>query len=82
MDIEKYERAGLIAQKISFAYEDEYTDLEKQRLFHAFFDRYLAPIDPSATMIPYDAIIALWRKNPSEFEQMVQEMKDKKLISD
>ncbi len=82
MDIEKYEKAGRIAQKISFAYEDHYNDINKQKLFHAFFDRYLSPIDPSGTMVPYDAILLLWRKNQAEFEQMVRELKEKKLISD
>lgn len=82
MDIEKYERAGRIAQKISFAFEDLYQDESKQKMFYTFFDRYLLPLDPGGRMDPYDAIIALWRINPEEFEQMIMEMKEKKLVPD
>ena len=82
MDIKKYEEVGRIAQEISFAFEDLYHDENKMKMFHALFDRYLLPVDPGRVMIPYDAIISLWRKNPSEFEMMVKEMREKKLISD
>ena len=82
MDIDKYEQVGRIAQKISFTFEDSYEDASKQKMFYALFDRYLSPIDPGGGNGPYEAIISLWRKNPAEFEQMLQEMKDKKLISD
>lgn len=74
------EKIALIAQEISFAYEDHYSDRKKQQLFHALFDRYLAPIDSDGSMDPYDAIVLLGRKNPDEFQLMVQEMKDAGLI--
>ena len=82
MGIKKYEEVGRIAQEISFAFEDQYHDEIKKKMFHALFDKYLLPIDPGGRMIPYDAIISLWRKNPSEFEVMVKKMKENKLISD
>lgn len=80
MDIEQYEKAGLMAQTITFAFEDSYHDKTKQALFYALFDKYLLSVDPGGQMIPYDAIVELWRKKPSDFEKMLKELQDKKLI--
>ncbi|MBI5740757.1 MAG: hypothetical protein HZA16_08545 [Nitrospirae bacterium] len=74
------EKVALIAQKISFAFEDQYADVAKRNLFVALFDRYLNPVDPDGSMETYDAVIALGRKEPEEFERMLKEMKDKSLI--
>ena len=82
MDIYKYEEAALIAQKISFAFEDVYHDKEQRSLFYMFFNRYLLRVDPEGSMMPYDALILLWRTYPAEFEHMIKEMKDKELIND
>jgi hypothetical protein len=79
MDIEKI---ALIAQKISFAFEDLYPVKEKREKFYALFDRYLSGLDSSGTMHPYDAIILLARKFPEEFDMMVKEMEDSSLITD
>lgn len=78
MDIDKM---GLIAQEISFAFEDDFNDVEKRNLFDTFFIKYFAAVDPSGAMIPYDAIMALARSNQDEFEQMVKEMREANLIS-
>ena len=77
MDMEK---TGLIAQKISFAFEDYYSDIDKRKKFVAFFDKYLGPVDPGGALQPYDVMILLGRSNPEEFEKMVEEMKEQKLI--
>ena len=71
-----------VAQKISFAFEDHYFDENKRNNFIALFNRYLLPLDPSGFMEPYDALVLLGRKDPSEFDLMVKEMKEKELISD
>jgi hypothetical protein len=76
------EKIALIAQKISFAFEDHYADENKRKLFLALFDRYLSPLDPTGSMETYDVIIQLGRKEPAELERMVKEMKDNSLISD
>lgn len=80
MNIDAMEEAGRLAQTISFSYEDHYHVQEKRKMFQALFERYLSPVDPSGSMEPYYAIILLWRKNPAEFDQMVREMKDHRLI--
>jgi hypothetical protein len=82
VDINNYDQIAQLAQKISFAYEDSYDDEKKQKMFHALFNRYLAPVDPGGTKEPYDAILSLWRSNISQLEQMIKEMKDNDLISD
>lgn len=79
MDMEKI---SLMAQKISFAFEDHYTDEEKREIFNTLFNKYLSQYDPGGVMEPYDAIIQLGRKNPDEFDRMIQEMKDLSLIAD
>lgn len=79
MDIEQYEKAGLMAQTITFAFEDSYDDKTKQALFYALFDKYLLSVS-GGQMVPYDAIVELWRKKPSEFDEMIKELRDKKLI--
>jgi len=76
------EKVALIAQKISFAFEDHFPDVMKRKLFVALFDRYLSSVDPEGHMETYDAIIQLGRKEPAEFDRMVKEMKDRSLISD
>ena len=63
MDAEKYKKIALVAQKISFAFEDSYTDIEKRELFNNLFNKYLMQIDPEEKMEPYDAIIQLGIKS-------------------
>ncbi len=76
------EHIALIAQKISFAFEDHFFNEKKRSMFDALFNRYLVPLDPSGRLEPYDAIILLGQQSPEEFEHMVKEMKEKELISD
>jgi hypothetical protein len=82
MDINKYEEAALIAQKICFAFEDVYHDKEQRQKFYTFFGRYLGRVDPEWIMVPYDALMLLWRTYPDEFAHMLKEMKEKDLIPD
>jgi len=77
-----YEKVLLTAQKISFAYEDLFGDENKRKIFNAVFDRFLLPADPGGRLEPYDAIIALWRQNPDEYDHMVRELKESSLIQD
>jgi len=78
MDIEKI---GLIAQEISFAYEDHFNDKKKRELFGALFDKYLSGVDTGGSMVHYDAIMLLARTNRDEFEKMLKEMREASLIS-
>jgi hypothetical protein len=78
MDIEKI---SLIAQEISFAFEDMIAEKNKKELFISIFDKYLNEVDPGLTTDPYDAIIALGRKDPAAFENMLKELKEKDLVS-
>jgi hypothetical protein len=78
MDIEKI---SLIAQAISFEFEDMIADKDKKELFISIFNKYLNDVDPGITTDPYDAIIALGKKNPAGFDNMVKELKEKNLIS-
>ncbi len=82
MTIDNYEKAGNMAQKISFAFEDSYGEAAKQKMFMSLFDDYLLPIDPGGRMEPYDAIILLWRSNRPEFDVMVSKMIELKLIDE
>lgn len=78
MDIEKI---SLIAQEISFAFEDMFHNKSKKGIFVSLFNKYLNAVDPGITTDPYDAIIALGRKDPAAFENMLKELKKKNLIS-
>lgn len=77
MDIDKI---SLVAQTIIFAFEDLFHDEQKKNKFVELFEKYLSPLDPAGRLEPYDAIIKLGRKNPSEFDQMVREMQGSALI--
>jgi hypothetical protein len=79
MDMEKI---AMTAQKISFEFEDNYYDTEKRKLFAAFFEKYLAEVDPEAALEPYDAITALGRKNSDAFDHMIKEMVEAGLITE
>lgn len=68
------------AQKISNSLEDNFFDIDKRKFFDAVFARYLPSADPAGTMEPYDAIVALGRLEPAEFQRMVKELEDKGLI--
>jgi hypothetical protein len=77
MDLDKI---SLTAQTIIFAFEDLFHDEKKKNKFVELFEKYLSPLDPAGRLEPYDAIIKLGRKNPSDFDQMVKEMQDAALI--
>ncbi len=77
-----FDHMALIAQKISFAFEDHFFDEKKRNIFTALFNKYLQPVDPSGAMEPYDALVLLGRQNPAEFALMVKDMKEKGLITD
>lgn len=78
MDIDKI---SSIAQDISFTFEDVFHEKNKRELFVDIFNRYLAVVDPGITTDPYDAIIALGKKDPAGLERMLQELKEKNLLS-
>ena len=80
MDIKAYEKALRTAQKIGFAYEDLFGDKEKRKLFEAIFERFLDPVDPKGALEPYDAMVALWRQNPDDFDHMLRELEESSLI--
>ena len=77
MDLDKI---SMIAQTIIFSYEDLFHDETKKKLFIAFFEQYLSPLDPEGRLEIYDVIIRLARHNPVEFEQMLKEMEQAGLI--
>ena len=77
MDIEKI---GLIAQEISFAFEDDFHDQKMRKLYNMIFNKYLSEVDAGVMTDPYDAIISLGRSKPEEFEAFLKELKEKKLI--
>ena len=77
MDIDKI---ALIAQDISFAFEDMIGDKDKKELFISLFDKYLNSVDPGITTDPYDAIVALGKKDPAAFENMVKEVNEKIMV--
>ena len=77
MDMDKI---GLIAQEIGFAYEDNFNDVEKRKKFDALFDKYLSPIDPGASLETYNAILKLGRKDPTEFDCLLKELREFSLI--
>ncbi len=77
MDIEKI---ALVAQEISFAFEDTFHIKNKKDLFVAAFNKYLSDVDPGVTTDPYDAIIALGKKNPAAFENLVKDLQKNNLM--
>ncbi len=79
IDIEKI---GLIAQKISFAFEDDFHDLDKRKLYNTIFDKYLSEVDPGVMTDPYDAIVSLGRTKLESFEKFLEALKEKGLVSD
>ncbi len=72
---------GLIAQEIVFAFEDDFNDLGKRKLFEEFFNEYLSIVDPKENLQHYDAIIKLGSMHPEAFGQMVEKMKESSLIA-
>jgi hypothetical protein len=69
-----------IAFKISAAFEDNYFVIPKRNAFNAVFDKYLSLADPSASMEPYEAIVALGYRFRTEFDEMVKQLKELGLI--
>lgn len=69
-----------IAFKISAAFEDNYFVPQKRNMFNAVFDKYLSLADPTASMEPYEAIVALGYRFRAEFDEMVKQLKELGLI--
>jgi hypothetical protein len=69
-----------IAFKISAAFEDDYFVIPKRNAFNAVFDKYLSLADPTASMEPYEAIVALGYRFRTEFDEMVKQLKELGLI--
>ncbi|MEW6739635.1 MAG: hypothetical protein ACOYU2_01255 [Nitrospirota bacterium] len=69
-----------IAFKISAAFEDNYFVIPKRNAFNAVFDKYLSLADPTASMEPYEAIVALGYRFRTEFDEMVKQLKELGLI--
>lgn len=78
MDIDKI---ASIAQDISFTFEDVFHIKNKRELFTDIFNKYLNAVDPGITTDPYDAIVALGKKDPAAFDNMQKELKEKGLMS-
>jgi hypothetical protein len=76
-----YDEIALIAQKISHSLEDNFFDDNKRKTFNSVFNRYLSDVDPDVAMETYDAVIKLGRRDEAEFIRMVDELKEKGLIS-
>jgi hypothetical protein len=69
-----------IAFKVSAAFEDNYFVIQKRNAFNAIFDKYLSLADPTASMEPYEAIVALGYGHRPEFDEMVKQLKEMGLI--
>ncbi len=78
MDIEKI---GLIAQEIAFAFEDDFNDLGKRKMFENLFNEYLVVVDESGIQSHYDSIVKLGRSHPELFDAMVVKMRESSLIT-
>jgi hypothetical protein len=77
MDLEKIES---IAEEISFAFEDHYTDLEKRNLFLHLFNKYFPIVENEEVTEPYEAVVLLGRSDPLRLEYMLNEMKSLSLL--
>ncbi len=71
---------SMIAQKVSFAYEDLFFDENKKNKFVTLFEKYLEPLDPGGRMELYDLVIQLGRTKPEEFDRLVKKMEEADLI--
>jgi len=69
-----------IAFKISATFEDNYFVIPKRNAFNAVFDKYLSLADPTASVEPYEAIVALGYRFRPEFDEMVKQLKELGLI--
>ncbi len=68
------------AVKIVNAFEDSYFDKEKRAVFTALFDRFLAAIDLDDPD-PYEVIVQLGYRYRFEYDQLVQALKDRGLLT-
>jgi len=68
------------AERIVNAFEDSYFDQEKRAVFTSIFDRFLAAIDIDDPD-PYDAIVQLGYRYRFEFDQLVQALKERGLLT-
>ncbi len=76
------EEIGLIAQKISFAFEDDFIHLDKRKLYTVIFNKYLLEVDAGVMTDPYDAVVSLGRTKPESFDLLIKELKENGLVSD
>ena len=79
MDVEEIER---IAEKIHYAFADNYVFQDKRKMYTSLFDKYLSKVDQGVMTDPYDAVVSLGRTDPEEFNKFIKELKDQNLVSD
>ena len=71
-----------LPMKIFHAFEDLYFEKNKDKIFDKIFSRYFCFVDIDQHMDLYDVLVALKKKHPSHFDNMVKELREHKLISD
>ena len=69
------------AERIVNAFEDSYLDQEKRAVFTSIFNRILAAMDIDDPD-PYDVIVQLGYRRRFEYDQLVQALKDRGLLTD
>jgi len=66
--------------KIFNAFEDLYFEQNKDKIFDDIFSKYFCFVKIDGHMDLYDVLVALRTKHRSHFDNMVRELRDKKLI--
>jgi hypothetical protein len=68
--------------KIFHAFEDLYFEKDKGKLFDNIFSKYFPFVEIDRHMDLYDVLVSLNSKHRSQFDNMVKELKENKLIND
>ena len=69
-----------LAEKIFNAYDDNYPDEDKRKIFEETFDKYLTAVDLDGKTEPYEAMVTLGYRHRADFDKMVKTLKDHSLI--
>ncbi|HSW65141.1 MAG TPA: hypothetical protein VLH56_17810 [Dissulfurispiraceae bacterium] len=70
-----------LSMNVANAYQDNYFDKQKRPVFDAILNRYLTAVDTGRDEDVYEVIATLGRRHPAEFQQFIEELRQKGLLS-
>ena len=71
-----------LPMKIFHAFEDLYFEEDKGKLFDKIFSKYIILVEHDHYMDLYDVLVLIRKEHRLQFDEMVKELRENKLINE